>query len=36
MIFISVDLPAPFSPRMARISPARTTRPMSWLATTVG
>src|SRR3954465_6556805 len=36
MIFISVDLPAPFSPRTAWISPAATSRSMSAFATTVG
>jgi hypothetical protein len=34
MIFISVDLPAPFSPRMEWISPACTSRDTSWLAPT--
>src|SRR5262245_48220879 len=36
MIFISVDLPAPFSPSTAWISPGRTVRSMPSLATTDG
>jgi hypothetical protein len=36
MIFMSVDLPAPFSPSTAWISPGITARSMSWLATTLG
>ncbi len=35
-IFISVDLPAPFSPTMACTVPARTSMSMSWLAITPG
>ena len=35
-IFISVDLPAPFSPTRAWIVPARMVMSMSWLATTPG
>jgi hypothetical protein len=35
-IFISVDLPAPFSPRSAWISPGITARSMSAFATTEG
>src|SRR5216684_7709106 len=34
--FISVDLPAPFSPSSAWISPAQTSRSTSWLAMTPG
>jgi len=36
MIFIRVDLPAPFSPSTAWISPGCTAREMSLLATTAG
>src|SRR6266496_341524 len=36
MIFISVDLPAPFSPSTAWISPGNTVRSMASLATTDG
>jgi len=36
MIFIRVDLPAPFSPSTAWISPGATLREMSLLATTAG
>jgi hypothetical protein len=36
MIFISVDLPAPFSPSTAWISPGTTSRSMPSLATTDG
>ncbi len=36
MIFISVDLPAPFSPSTAWISPGATSRSMPSLATTAG
>src|SRR5918994_295008 len=35
-MFISVDLPAPFSPSKAWISPGITSRSTSWLATTPG
>ena len=35
-IFISVDLPAPFSPTIACTVPARTSMSMSWLAMTPG
>src|SRR5688572_5423810 len=35
-MFISVDLPAPFSPRRAWISPRRTSRSMPALASTPG
>ena len=36
MIFISVDLPAPFSPSTAWISPGGTVSETSSLATTAG
>ncbi len=36
MIFISVDLPAPFSPSTACVSPGWTTSDTSLLATTAG
>ena len=35
-VFISVDLPAPFSPTIACTCPRRTVMSMSWLATTPG
>jgi hypothetical protein len=35
-MFISVDLPAPFSPNSAWISPARTCKSTASLATTPG
>ncbi len=36
MIFINVDLPAPFSPSTAWISPGATASEMSLFATTAG